>query len=361
MQTKTTANWDPRVPFNALPPPPATADLITPEVQEQSDRVMTAHRRIEKFMRSDQTIWDKQTAWLTVPAIEAIASSKIEGIYTTPLELIQGRARRPVATGQVRDTLNLEDTIRATWDGFGSLGDTTRSATRACSKIKGYEMAVRDRPGTVIGGPQGIVYTPPYGNVRLNDMLQDLWRFLEAEDQENQLSRIAAGHYQFEAIHPFEDGNGRTGRLINLIYLGRATFSATPYCAPSTYILRHVQTYYELLTRMRQRSCWEAWILFMLRAFEAGIEYIEGVIERQTAISAGIRAELPIGNDELTRAVSRRPYLTARSLVDGGIVRSDATARKHLRKLRDDGFLTEHKGGRVGAIFANPRVIESWT
>ena len=361
MQTETATGWDPKVPYNELPPPPAIEKLLTPEVRKQCTRVMTAHQRIRDYMASSEALWDKRTAWLTVPAIEAMASSRIEGIYTTPEHLIEEKARPSQATGQARSTLNLETAISTHWRSFGTLGDTTRTIAQACSQIKGWAMAVRDRPGTCIAGPQGIVYTPPFGSVRIHRMLENLWKYLDMEDQENQLTRIAAAHHQFEAIHPFEDGNGRTGRLLNLIYLGRATFSNTPLCAPSIYMLTNVQEYYDLLTKVRASRQWHEWVLFMLRAFEAGVETVEKLIERQTPIAGDILSQLRIGNDRLARAVSIRPYLTTRHVVDDGMMRSDSTARKHLLKLRDDGVLIEHRGGRTGAVFANPQILATWS
>ena len=360
MQTETGTTWDPKTAYNDLPDPPAVEQLMTPAIRAQSQRVMTAHRRIREYMASSEAVWDEQTAWLTVPAIEAIASSMIEGIYTTPEEFIEYKALRSQASGAARTTLNLEAAITAQWTSFGTLGDTTKRIAQACSEIKERPMPVRDRPGTCVAGPQGVVYTPPYGSVRIHRMLETLWKYLDMDDQEHQLTRIGAAHHQFEAIHPFEDGNGRTGRLINLIYLGRATFTNTPLCAPSIFMLRHVQEYYDLLTKVRATGQWHEWVLFMLRAFELGVQSVEDLINRQKTVSADIRANLRIKNESLARAVSIRPYLTTRQVVDGRMIRSDSTARKHLLKLRDDGFLIEHTGQRTGAIFANPKILATW-
>ena len=126
-------------------------------------------------------------------------------------------------------------------------------------------------------------------------------------------------------------------------------------------MLTHVQEYYDLLTKVRASGEWHEWVLFMLRAFEAGVETVEKLIERQTPIAGDILSQLRIGNDRLARAVSIRPYLTTRHVVDDGMMRSDSTARKHLLKLRDEGYLIEHAGGRTGAVFANPQILATWS
>jgi len=160
------------------------------------------------------------------------------------------------------DALRHHASIVDAWQRRGAEPVGTAMATRACSTTKGRRMPVRRGRGTVIAGPRGIIYTPPTGEERIRSMLDELWSFMRDDAGTHPLVRMAAGHHQFESIHPFADGNGRTGRLINLLYLTERKLTGLPILCHSRYILRNRPAYYRRLDATRKTGDWKPWILW---------------------------------------------------------------------------------------------------
>ena len=227
-------------------------------------------------------------------------------------------------------------------------------------------MPVRRGRGTVIGGPQGIVYTPPTGEERIRSMLDELWRFMRENDGTHPLVRMAAGHHQFESIHPFADGNGRTGRLINLLYLSERKLTDLPILCHSRYILRNRPTYYRLLDATRRSGDWEPWTLWMLDGVRETAEWIADTIERQTTIGeraiARDRKARPraITSDNTIRFVCSRLCCRSTDLVNAGLTARPSTALAMLRGIAGTGILQEWRE-HTPALFVNREVLELWT
>jgi Fic family protein len=137
-----------------------------------------------------------------------------------------------------------------------------------CRTLKGVDMDIRRTPGTqLINDRTGeVVYTPPEGEARLRDMLANWERFLHNQTELDPLIRMAVGHYQFEAIHPFTDGNGRTGRVLNILYLIQEELLNLPILYLSRHVIAHKADYYRLLLGVTRDEAWEPWLLFMLQA-----------------------------------------------------------------------------------------------
>ena len=247
--------------YNNLPPVPGQETLATPKVRARCELARTAL----KTLRNTTTKLRCHEALLrTLPMIEAQASSAIENIVTTVPEMISYLGRPEAADPDTAEALRHCDSIINAYERRGAEPTGTALATRACSHTKGHRMPIRRKHGTVIAGPRGIVYTPPTGEARIRDMLDQLWSFMHDKSDVDPLIRMAASHHQFEAIHPFADGNGRTGRLINAVYLAEQKLTDLPVLCHSRYILRHRQEYYRLLQHTRKSNDWEPWTAWML-------------------------------------------------------------------------------------------------
>jgi Fic family protein len=195
-------------------------------------------------------------------------------------------------------------------------------------------MDVRKVPGTVIGNQATgeIIYTPPVGEQIIRDLLSNWERFLHEEDEIDPLIKMAISHYQFEAIHPFYDGNGRTGRILNVLYLIEQDLLTLPILYLSRYIVHNKQDYYRLLNQVTQSQKWEEWLLFTLRGVEETANWtcdkiaaIKVLMEKTTEY---IREELPkVYSYELVQLIFEQPYCRIHNLVERGI------AKRHPRLI----------------------------
>jgi Fic family protein len=162
---------------------------------------------------------------------------------------------------------------RALFDGYRALRErplTTRTAEVVCSRITEVDMTVRRLPGTALRNAttNDVVYTPPEGEALLRELLADLERFLHEAVDLDPLIRMAVGHYQFEAVHPFADGNGRTGRVLNSLFLIEQELLTLPILYLSRYINNGRSEYYRLLRRVTSDADWESWLLYIIRGVE---------------------------------------------------------------------------------------------
>jgi len=206
----------------------------------------------------------------TIPLLEAQASSEIENVVTTTDELFRHQSDDAAADTATRETLRYRTALRAGFDQTVQRGLTTATALEVCSTIKGRDMQIRALPGTRIGNPVTgeLAYSPPEGRDVIIQKL-DIWkRFVHEDDGLDPLVRMAAAHYQFEAIHPFADGNGRTGRILNVLMLVEAGLLRLPVLYLSRFIIDKKNDYYRLLLAVTAQGAWEEWVLYMLTGIE---------------------------------------------------------------------------------------------
>ena len=198
-------------------------------------------------------------------------------------------------------------------------------------------------------------------------MLEKLWSFMNNEqDNTHPLVRMAAGHHQFESIHPFADGNGRTGRLVTLLYLAEQKLTDLPIICHSRYILRNRRAYYRLLDSTRSSGDWEPSTLWMLDGVRETAEWIARTLERQAAAAQrsvsryGKAKRRTTTSDDTIRFVYRRLCCRSTDLVDAGLAATPAAVLTRLRQFADAGILRE-RPGQTPALFVNPEVLELWT
>jgi len=229
--------------------------------------------------------------------------------------------------------------------------------------IKESDAGIRNVPGTVIadGRTRKTIYTPPEGEELLRNKLADLERFMHADDDMEPLVKLALIHYQFEAIHPFADGNGRTGRVLGILFLTYKGLLDLPVLYLSRYIIEHKQDYYILLRNVTEKGEWEPWILYMLDA----VEQMSAVTrDRILAIRAlmedtmeRVKTELPkIYSKELVELLFRQPYTKNRVLVEAGMAERK-TASVYLHELERIGVLRSQKMG-TETLYLNVRLYD---
>jgi Fic family protein len=299
--------------------------------------------------------------------LEAQASSEIENIVTTTDKLFEfadvGDARADAAT---KEALRYR---RALYEGTKMVQRrmlTTDMAIHVCSTIKGEELDLRAEPGTTLKNrlTGEVIYTPPVGQKLLQAKLDNWAAFMHEATDLDPLVRLAIQHYQFEAIHPFADGNGRTGRILNILFLVEQGLLDSPILYLSRYIIANKAAYYRLLQKVTAEQDWRQWILFMLDGVEQTCnwttEKIKSIRELMEHTGDYIRSKLPkIYSWELNAILFNQPYSRIANLVDAGIAKRQ-TASVYLKQLCAIGVLKEIRSGRE-SLFVHPKYIELLT
>jgi Fic family protein len=360
--TMTRQPWHADQPWNGLPPLPPAAELETKTVLKQC---IPARAALAELKRAAELIPNQAMLINTLPVLEARASSEIENVVTTNDRLFRFQQDDVHADPATREALRYRQALLEGYRTLAARPLSTRTAEQVCSIIKGAEMRVRRVPGTALANGRGqVIYTPPVGEDRLRSMLSNWEKFLHEHTDIDPLIRMAAAHYQFEAIHPFTDGNGRTGRVLNSLFLIQEELLTLPILYLSRYIIRHKADYYRLLLKVTSKQAWEDWVPYILRGVAetatwttAKIEAIRNLSE-QTA--KHVRRELPkIYSRELVDQIFEQPYCRIQNLVDKDIVQRQAASR-YLKQLATAGVLEEQAVGRE-KLFINPKLLQLLT
>lgn len=300
-----------------------------------------------------------------IPMLEAKSSSEIENIVTTTDALFKYVDADSSADPATKEALRCR---KALWAGINSLKRcplSYRTMSEVCSALRDTEIGVRTQPGTFIGTSisRSVIYTPPTGESVILDKIQNLSDFLHAEDEIDPLVKMAIAHYQFEAIHPFSDGNGRTGRVLNILYLVEKGLLDQPVLYLSKYIIENKADYYKALLNVTKNHAWEEWVQFMLKAVECTAvwtkEKVSAIValEHQTIDWMRSIDELnKIYSRELVDIVFQRPYCRASTLVDADIAKRQ-TAMRYLKLMSDFGILRQMNVGKE-ILFINTRLMD---
>lgn len=357
-------NWHADQPYNQLPLLPPDADLL--ETRAVLKACIAARAALAELKQAGELIPNQSMLINLLPLLEAKDSSEIENIVTTTDRLFQFAHEDKGADHATKEALRYRTAL---YQGFVQLERKplcTATAVEICSTLKNCEMNVRKVPGTVIGNQTTgeIVYTPPTGEEVIRDLLTNWERFLHAEDDLDPLIKMAVSHYQFEAIHPFYDGNGRAGRILNVLYLIEQDLLTLPILYLSRFIVHNKQDYYRLLNQVTREQSWEAWLLFMLKGVEETalwtcekIAAIKALMEQTTSY---IRLTLPkIYSYELVQLIFEQPYCRITNLVEQNIAKRQ-TASNYLKQLVECGVLQEVTSGKE-KLFVHPRLMHLMT
>jgi Fic family protein len=358
-----TIDWKPDRSYNDLPLLPPAAELETRAVLKQC---ISARAALAELKQAAELIPNQSLLVNTLPLLEARASSEIENIVTTADRLFQHARSEEQADAATKEALRYS---RALFEGFTALKEyplSTRTAEQICSRVKGIDMTVRRVPGTALGrqGSGEIIYTPPEGEPLLRDLLANWERFLHYETTLDPLIRMAVGHYQFEAIHPFTDGNGRTGRILNSLFLVQEGLLTLPILYLSRYIIKNRNDYYRLLLGVTREEAWEAWILFMLQGVEETAIWTNArisAIRRLSEHTADYMRQrvLKIYSLDLVHLIFELPYCRIANLIESGIAKRQ-TASQYLKQLVEIGVLEERTVGKE-KLFLHPKLLKLLT
>ncbi|MDV7023249.1 Fic family protein [Atlantibacter subterranea] len=352
-------SWHPETPYNALP-------LIPPDLEHIETRnvlkaCISARAAIAELKTAGELIPDQGLLINILPMLEAKDSSRIENIVTTSDRLFQYADREEGADPATKEALRYRTAL---YDGYNHLSSyplCTNTAVAICSNLRAVQTDIRKTPGTVLRDHNNsVVYTPPVGEDVIRNLLANWERFIHGDDDVDPLVKMAIAHYQFECIHPFPDGNGRTGRILNILYLIQAGLLSLPILYLSRFILERRDDYYTLLRRVTEHGDWEAWIVFMLEAVENTSRWttdkISVVRELITNTTEYVREKLPkIYTHELIQALFAQPYCRIENLVERGVAKRQ-TASTYLKQLVEIGVLEEMSAGRE-KLYLNTRLL----
>jgi len=326
---------------------PLSIDIETKQILKKS---ILSNRALAKLNGVAKIIPNQAILINSLILQEAKDSSEIENIITTHDELYQSSLDINNIT---QATKEVQSYSRALLKGFDLVKESSLLLSRHIvdiqEELEGNGAGVRKQAGTVLKNQATgeIIHTPPQAEATIRELLSNLEHYINTEDEVDPLIKMAVIHYQFETIHPFYDGNGRTGRILNILYLVLNDLLDLPILYLSSYIIKNKADYYRLLQEVRTKESWEEWIIYMLEGVEQTalrqIELINDIKELMDATKEKLKRELPkIYSKDLLEILFMHPYTRIDMLVSNlGMTRQ--TASKHLKELASIGFLEEKK------------------
>jgi Fic family protein len=352
------------VPYNDLPLLPPPVELETRMIL----KVCIEARAALAELKQSGTLIPNQSALInTIPILEAQASSAIENVVTTADRLFQlVHASETQADPATKEALRYGTALYSGVKAIQTRPLAIATAVEVCSVIKGITMDIRRVPGVALaGGTSGaVIYTPPEGEQLLREKMKNWEQFIHQATEIDPLIRMAVMHYQFEAIHPFSDGNGRTGRILNILFLIDQGLLEIPVLYLSRYIIQHKSDYYQLLLDVTLQGAWDAWIIFMLNALRETAQWttekIRAIRQLIDLTATYVKESLPnIYSRELIELIFTQPYCRIANVVDAEIARRQ-TASNYLKGLSTIGVLEEIKIGRE-KLFIHPKFLKLLT
>ena len=350
-------------PYNELPLLPPKADLENQAILKQ---LIQSHKALAELKGYSELLPDKSLLLNTITLQEAKESSAIENIITTHDALYKSLALpKSKIDKATKEVLNYR---QALWLGHESVLKhkliTTNTIIEIQKELEQNDAGIRKLPGTKLMNDktQEIIYTPPEGENILRNLLSNLEHYINSNDGlTDPLIKLAVMHYQFESIHPFYDGNGRTGRILNVLYLVLNELIDSPILYLSKYIIQNKNDYYRLLQEIRTQDAWHEWILYILTGIEQTSKDTLSLIKQINVLMDSsietVKAKLPkIYSKELIELLFTNVYTKIGILVEKGIA-SRNIASKYLNSLVEIGILTEEKIGKE-TLFINQQLFD---
>lgn len=357
------STFDPDRPFNELPALPPAETLETARVLKA---VIEARSELAALNTACRLIPNPDIITSTIPLREAQASTEIENIVTTNDELFRAEWNvDPAPNPATKEALRYRDALRHGVDLLNSRPVSEKLAVEVCSTLQGQPAMLRSMPGTYIGDPSKNVrlYTPPEGFEVIQQHLAAWERYLYSDHGLDPIVLMAVAHYQFEAIHPFYDGNGRTGRILNILLLLQEGVLDLPVLYLSGHIVDNKSEYYRLLRAVTAESAWEEWILFMTEAVSTSARstflLIDAISNLQSRTTERVRSLGIAPAAELTELLFVQPYVRINDVVGAGLAQRQ-TASAWLSQLAAAGVLKEQRAGR-SKVFLNTAALEILT
>ena len=327
---------------------PPTQELETPAVLRA---LVGAHRYLAELKGVAKAIPNEGILISTLSLQEAQSSSEIENIITTQDALYKQELQTSVSDPAAKEVAYYAEALRS---GFGKVkkqnGLTLNTILEVQQTLEGNRAGFRKTPGTVLKNDRtgDVIFEPPSPEL-VPQYMSDLELFINSEQSLDPLICMALIHHQFETIHPFYDGNGRTGRIINILYLVQTGLLDTPILYLSRFIHQTKDDYYTELQNARDTNEWEPWLLYILKGVSSTalhtIDLVQKIQKLLIELKQAIRGKHKFYSQDLINNLFRHPYTKVAFLkYDLGVSR--ATATRYLDALADDGILQKHKLGR---------------
>lgn len=347
--------YDRTKPYNQLPllPPPPTI-MLDPEVLLKWGY---ASRALAELNRNILRLPNPTMLVNTISLQEAKSSSAIENIFTTDDELYKATSdtnREENASSTIKEVLRYREAL---WTGYRNVSQNGKmdinTIIEVYQKIKNSTQRIRPPQSLVVikrGNsehlPGEVIYTPPRGVGIIEEKLDNLLEYLndDSSDSTDPLIKMAIAHYQFEAIHPFTDGNGRTGRVLNLLYLVNQRLLSHPVLYLSKYIIDHKSEYYQYLQAVTQMGNWKGWLMYILTAVEDTAKHtnqlIDNIVDQMSATLQYGKSELRWYTKEVNEALFNQPYIKPKVIGDILSLSSRTTLTKYMTELTRLGILS---------------------
>lgn len=352
--------FDRNKPFNNLP-------MLPPDKELENDndilkKLVSASRALSSVNVEISKLPNPFMLINTISIQEAKSSSEIENIFTTEDELfkaISDSNREELTDPATREVLRYREAL---WTGYNSIYDKKeiglQTIINIVQQVKGTNIGIRPPQARVIirrGNselrPGEVVYTPPRGEGIIESYLKNLIEYMNdsAYAKTDPLLKMCIAHYQFEAIHPFQDGNGRTGRILNLLYLVHTGLLTQPVLYLSKYIIKNKDDYYHHLAGVTQRQNWKSWVIYMLDAVEETAiqtrNLITDIIDQMNETYVYAQSKFKWYSKELNESIYSQPYIKAKTVGEILNKTSRTTITKYMAELTKIGILTPKKEG----------------
>jgi len=350
--------FDRTQPYNNLPLLPPSSDVIDKEILLIWG---TASRALAELNKNILRLPNPSMLVNTISLQEAKSSSEIENIFTTEDELykaISDSVNEAAANPNTKEVLRYREAL---WTGYDTIYKTgiidLKSIIKVYQQIKNTKEDIRPPQSQVVikrGNSEfragEVIYTPARGKGIVEEKMDNLIQYLNEDTDTDPLLKMAIAHYQFEAIHPFSDGNGRTGRILNLLYLVNKGLLSHPVLYLSKYIIQNKDDYYHNLSAITQRGSWKPWIIYMLQGVEqtAGQtnRIIDDILSQMQATLDYAKAELKWYNKEINEIIFTQPYIKPATI--GKILKrtSRTTLTKYMSELTRRKILSVKQDGK---------------
>ena len=345
-------------------PPQFKGKLIDLETKDIMRETSKANRKLAELKGYSEIVPNKNILINAITLNEAKESSEIENIITTHDELFSALSQSKDIFGSAKEVLNYKEAL---WRGIELIQEngllTTNMIVEVQAVIEGNRAGIRKQGGTkLINDKTGeIVYTPPETETEIRNLLSNLEKYINEEDEIDSLIKLAIIHYQFESIHPFYDCNGRSGRIVNELFLVMKGLLDAPILYLSKYILSSKSEYYQLLNDVHNNGNWEEWILYILKGIQETSENSLSILRKINALientSDEIKMKHPkIYSKELIEILFMEFY-TRISTVENGLNVTRKTASNYLNELVETGILVVEVRGK-DKLFINKRLLD---
>lgn len=353
--------FDRTLPYNNLPflPP---IEVIENDISILK-KLVTASRALATIDGSLKKLPNPYMLVNTLALQEAKTSVEIENIFTTEDELYKAISKTNEKKDPNPATKEVLRYREALWAGYNTLKNKElmdlELIVAIFQQVKNSNAGIRP-PQSKISIKRGesefrsgeIIYTPPHGDKVLNDLILNLMDYLNDDEKypTDPLLKMCVAHYQFEAIHPFSNGNGRTGRILNLLYLTQKKLISHPVLYLSKYIIQHKDNYYHLLGNVTKRATWGEWVLYMLDAVEKTAVLtnvlINEILEQMESTLIYAKKQIKWYNKEVNELIFSQPYIRPSVIGDLLGVKSRTTLTNYFNELTTARILTFNKDGK---------------